>query len=275
MRLIRIAVLALLCVCTLAYFWTELRYNEANDKEPPQIQCETELLELSVTSDPSALLQGMTASDAQDGDLTGEIMLSSKSYFLEPGIFEAEYVVFDSHQNFCQVTRRICYTDYTSPQFTLTQPLVFLRGQNIRYLSYVTAEDVLDGDISDQIKVLASDVSNYTVGTYPVLLEVTNSHGDTVQVELMVEVRDKDSSNVSISLSEYLTYLSAGETFDPYRLITGVSASDGGSVSAEQVQVLGTVDTQTPGSYQLIYSLDTDGYRGQTRLTVVVTGEVA
>ncbi len=275
MRLIRIAVIVLLCVCTLAYGWTTVRYNEANDTQPPKILCGSEVLELSVNSGDAALLQGMTAEDAQDGDLTGEILLCGKSYFLEPGVFEAEYVVFDSHQNFCQVTRRIRYTDYTAPEFALTQPLIFQRGQNIRYLSYVTATDVLDGDISDEIKVVASDVSNYTAGTYPVLLEVTNSHGDTVQVELMVEVRERNSGNVTVNLSKYLVYVPAGESFDPYSLILSVADSGGQLLKNGDVQVLGTVDTQTPGSYQLLYSYDQEGNRGSTRLTVVVKEEVA
>lgn len=275
MRLIRIAVVVLLCACMTFYFWTTARYNEANNEEGPQLLCESQVLELTADSGEAALMQGITARDAQDGDLTGEILLAGKSYFLEPGVFEAEYVVFDSHQNFDQLTRRVWYTDYTSPQFTLTQPLVFQRGENIRYLNYVTARDVLDGDISNKIKVIASNVSNYTAGIYPVLLEVSNSYGDTVQVELMVEVREKNSYNVSIALTGYLVYLDMGEEFDPYSLISSVTDTAGTRLDTRNVQVLGTVDTQAEGCYQLIYSYDTDGDRGQTRLTVVVKGEVA
>lgn len=275
MRLIRIAVVVLLCVCMVFYFWATARYNEANDTQAPRIHCESDYLELSVNSDASALMQGLTATDAQDGDLTGEILLAGKDTFLEPGVFYAEYVVFDSHQNFCQFTRRIHYTDYTSPEFALSQPLIFYKGENIRYLNYVTARDVLDGDISNQIKVLASNVSNYTAGTYPVLLEASNSFGDTVQVELMVEVRDRNAHNVNIALSGYLVYISQGDSFDPYTLISSVTDTDGVRLSSEGVQVLGAVDTQTPGCYQLIYSYDSDGNQGQTRLTVVVKEEVA
>lgn len=275
MRFIRIAVVVLLCACMTFYFWATARYEQANDREAPKIHCQNDILQLSVQSDEEALLQGLTASDAQDGDLTGEILLSGKTHFLVPGVFEAEYVVFDSHQNFCQITRKIQYTDYTAPQFRLTQPLVFQRGENIRYLNYVMAQDVLDGDISDQIKVIASDVSNYTVGTYPVLLEVSNSYGDTVRVELTVEVREKNSQNVTVALSDYLVYVDRGDQFDPYALISSVTDADGMRLSEKNVQVLGTVDTQTPGCYQLIYSYTADGHNGQTRLTVVVKEEVA
>lgn len=275
MRIIRISVAMLLVICMALYLWTSVRYRSEHNTEGPELVCESDTLELSVESGEEALLQGLSATDAQDGDLTGKILLASKSFFLEPGVFEAEYVVFDSHQNFDSVTRRICYTDYTAPRFALIQPLVFTKGDNIRYLDYVTATDVLDGDITDQIKVKASDVSNYTVGTYPVLLEVSNSFGDTVQVELTVVVQDKNTIGPVISLSDYLVYLSMGEEFDPYELITSVVAVDGTRLSSQRVQVLGSVDTQTPGSYQLIYSCTYDGFTGTTYLTVVISEEVA
>lgn len=270
MRLIRILVVVLTCACIGFYIWATVRFNEDYDNVPPKLICDSTTLELSVEDGEEALYKGITATDDQDGDLTGEILLSGKSFFLESGVFEAEYVVFDSYQNFCQITRRIHYTDYTSPEFRVSQPLIFQRGENIRYLNYVTARDVLDGDITDQIKVLASNVSNYTAGTYPVLLEVSNSYGDTVQVELMVVVREKNSANVSIALSEYLVYLTVGEEFDPYRLIESVTTTDASQRSKQKVQVLGTVDTQTEGCYQLIYSYDEDDGYGQAYLTVVV-----
>lgn len=275
MRFLRISVAVLLVLCMVMYVWTTVRYKAENNTQGPELVCQSDTLELSVESGEEALMQGLSASDVQDGDLTGKILLASKSFFLEPGVFEVEYVVFDSHQNSDSVTRRICYTDYTAPKFGLTQPLVFTKGDNIRYLNYVTASDVVDGDITEQIKVKASDVSNYTAGTYPVLLEVSNSFGDTVQVELMVVVRDKNTVGPVISLSDYLVYVPVGGAFDPYELITSVVAVDGTRLSSQRVQVLGSVDTQTPGSYQLIYSCTYDGYEGTSYLTVVIAEEVA
>lgn len=274
MRLLRLAVLVLFVLCLALNIWTSFTYNTNHNTERPTLTCDTETLELSVTDGPEALMQGLSAQDAQDGDLTGKILLASKSFFQEKGTFEAEYVVFDSHQNFRTLKRKVVYTDYTSPRFYLSEPLVFTRGENIRYLSCITARDVLDGDITDKIKVIASDVSNYTAGTYPVLLEVSNSFGDTVQVELPVVVVEPDQQGITITLSENLLYLPLGSSFDPYERIQSVTDPDGFRLSKTAVQVLGAVDTQAPGCYQLIFSCEQDGEQGMRYLTVVVLEEV-
>lgn len=275
MRLLRLGVLVLFVLCLALNIWTSVTYNTNHNTERPTLTCDAETIEISVADGPEALMQGLSAQDAQDGDLTGRILLASKSFFLEPGVFEAEYVVFDSHKNSQTLTRRVVYTDYTSPRFFLSEPLVFTRGENIRYLNYITAQDVLDGDLTDKIKVIASDVSNYTAGAYPVLLEVANSFGDTVQLELIIMVEEPNRESITIELSEQLTYIPFGGSFDPYEMIQSVTDSDGFRLSKTAVQVLGTVDTQTPGCYQLVFTCEQDGHEGIRYLTVVVEKEVA
>lgn len=271
MRILRIAAVVLFAACLLLNIWATARYNAGIDYEGPVLACDSEILEVSTQEGEDALMRGVTATDAQDGDLTDRILIGSASYFVEPGVFDVEYVVFDSHRNSATLTRRVVYTDYVGPQFRVLAPLVFSRGENIRYLNYVTAYDVLDGDITDKIKVKASNVSNYTAGTYPVLLEVTNSHGDTAEVELNVVVLEGKTGGPKITLGGYTAYVEAGAVFNPYDLIQSVMDSDGNSVAKNQVNVLGTVDTEVPGSYQLIYSYSDSTGEGRTYLTVVVT----
>lgn len=275
MRLLRLGVLVLFVLCLALNIWTSITYSANHNTEGPTLTCDADTIEISVTDGPEALMQGLSAQDAQDGDLTGRILLANKSFFQEKGTFEAEYVVFDSHQNFRTLTRKVIYTDYTSPRFSLSEPLVFTRGQNIRYLNYITVRDAVDGDLTEKIKVIASNISNYTAGTYPVLLEVSNSFGDTVQVELPVVVADPDRQGITITLSENLLYLPLGSSFDPYERIQSVTDPDGFRLSKTAVQVLGSVDTQTPGCYQLLFSCEENGEEGMCYLTVVVTEEVA
>lgn len=270
MRYLRVLAVLVFAACLAANIWATVRYNSKNNTEGPTIQSQSDTLDLSVSDGQDALLQGLTASDPQDGDLTGKILVASSSYFVEPGVFNVDYVVFDSHRNSAVYTRRVSYSDYTAPRFSVSQPLVFVRGENIRYLNYVTAEDCLDGDLTEQIKVKASNVSNYTAGTYPVLLEVTNSHGDRQEVELNVVVLESRATGPKIVLTEYLSYVTTGSRFDPYQLIQSVTDTAGGSVDRSQVSVLGSVDTETPGSYQLIFAYDDGKAEGRTYMTVVV-----
>lgn len=271
MRYLRTAAVVIFIACLAVNIWATVRYNSKNNTEGPTIQSQSDTLNLSVKDGSEALLQGLTASDPQDGDLTKKILVASSSYFLEPGVFDVDYVVFDSHRNSAVYTRRVSYSDYTAPRFAVSQPLVFVRGENIRYLNYITATDCLDGDLTEQIKVKASNVSNYTAGTYPVLLEVTNSHGDRKEVELNIVVLERRAQGPKLVLKEYLSYVTVGDSFDPYALIQSVTDSDGESVNRGQVSVLGSVDTEKPGSYQLIFAYDDGKAEGRTYMTVVVT----
>lgn len=275
MRILRVFAVVAFVACLAWNLWANAQYNKDQNSEGPKLKCESDYLEVSIADGEAALMQGITAADAQDGDLTDQVLVASSSYFLEPGVFDVNYVVFDSHRNSATLTRRVCYTDYTSPEFQLSMPLVFQVGQNIRYLNYVTATDVLDGDITDKIKVKASSVSNYTAGTYPVLLEVTNSHGDTTEIELNIVVLESRAVGPKITLKSYTHYMTAGEEFDPYPFIQGVTDGFGNPMDRSAVSVLGMVDTQTPGCYQLIFSATDAAGEGRSYLTVVVTEEVA
>ncbi len=271
MRYLRAAAVLIFAFALVLNLWATVQYSVQNNTDAPVIESAVETLNLSVSDGADALMQGLTATDKQDGDLTEHILISSSSYFIQPGVFDVDYVVFDSHQNSGVYTRRVSYSDYTPPRFAVSQPLVYTRGENIRYLNYVTATDALDGDLTEQIKVKASNVSNYTAGSYPVLLEVANSHGDRQEVELLVVVQEAKAHGPKITLTEYLSYVPKGGSFDPYKIVQSVSNTQGELVNTGKVVVLGSVDTGTPGYYQLIFSYDDGSYEGRTYMTVVVT----
>ena len=131
-------------------------------------------------------MEGLTAEDEKDGDLTDQIMAGNFSQFIEPGVCNLTYVVFDSSNQAATLTRRVRFTDYEAPKFTLTQPLVFAVGTENNARSYVHAADQIDGDISSMVKLLESNVDYRTAGDYTIQVEVSNSLGDTTQAELPV-----------------------------------------------------------------------------------------
>ncbi len=270
MRILRIAAVVIFLVCLALNILGTARFKAQQDVHAPQIQSTTDHLELTVSQGQEALMQGLTAQDVEDGDLTDKILLASTSYFTEKGSFNASYVVFDKGHNAGSYQRKITYTDYTSPRFALTQPLVFSRGDNVRFLNFVTATDCLEGDITGKIKVVESAISNYTAGVYPVVLEVSNSYGDRVQVQLSVVIQDR--YNVpQITLESYIVYIRQGESFDPMTMIRSVRAyGTGEAIPTDAVSVLGVVDTGVPGCYQLCYTCEQSGQEGRAYLTVVV-----
>ncbi len=275
MRFLRVGAVLLFIVCLVMNILGNARYKARQDTNAPVIQSETDSLQLSVSQgDEKSLLQGLTAYDKEDGDLTDKILVGATSYFQEKGTIQVTYVVFDGGHNSGTYTRKVTYTDYESPRFQLTQPLVFYRGEVIRYLNYVRATDSLEGDITGQIKVIKADVSQYTAGVYPVVLEVGNSYGDRVQVQLSVMVKDPAARGPEIFLKQYIVYIQQGGSFDPYTMVQSVRAyGTGETISNSEVTVLGSVDTDLPGSYQLAYSCTQNGQEGRAYLTVVVEGD--
>ena len=96
------------------------------------------------------------------------------------------------------------------------------------------AEHVVDGDLSDRIKVNSNDLSPYYEGTYPVTFEVTNSLGDTASLTMDVVVRNYAAGEPRITLTQYLVYRKAGERFDARAYLDSVS---GGAVEDVAIQM--------------------------------------
>lgn len=270
MRSLQIMTVIILVISLLFAGWVNNRYYSSLNTDHPQITNSVEVLELSVQDPQEAMLRGLQAEDATDGDLTDQIMVASVSHFLEPGTVNVTYVVFDSHNNSATLTRRVHYTDYTAPEFVLEKAPVYTVGRPFDLLDYIRVEDCIDGDISDHIRVISNMVNNYAVGNYPVVLEVSNSCGDTAQITLWVTYQSKESSAV-IKLHRNIVYVQQGESFDPRQWLATVTDKDAVALDAEKVELQGNLDTNTPGCYQMVYSYDDGKLSGQASLTVVVT----
>lgn len=279
MKFLRIGAVLLFVLSFALNTWASHEYNKNHDSTVPVLTSDQEVLEVSVDCTEEDLLKGLTAYDEKDGDLTDEILIAGNTYFLgDESSCNVTYVVFDSSNNSAKLTRKVHYKDYTPPRFALSAPLVYTQGQNINFLTNVTAYDVLDGDITDRVKVKKSNVSNYQPGTYPLVLEVMNSHGDSATVELSVVVQEGDAYSPKapvITLTDYLVYVKKGEQLSPKDLIDSVYTYDEEMLPFSDVKVIGNVNTSEPGTYSLVYSVKDEEAEaeGYTYLTVIVTDE--
>lgn len=270
MRALRIVTVIFFAVSLLFAGWANHRYYSQLNTDYPTIQNTVEELEISVKDAPEAIFAGLTASDVTDGDLTDRIMVASVSHFLEPATVRVKYVVFDSHNNSATLTRRVHYTDYTAPVFVLDKTPVYTVGSSFDLLKHIRVEDCLDGDISDRIRVVSNMVNNYSVGNYPVVLEVSNSCGDTAQITLWVTYLSKEPT-AAVALRQYVVYLKQGEAFDPKEWVTAVTDRQGAQLDPDRIEVQGNLDVNTPGTYSLVYNYADGKCSGQSTLTVVVT----
>lgn len=268
MRLLKITLIALLVVVTIAFGFTRLDERLSGANEPPKIQCDSELLELSVRDNESALLAGITAYDAQDGDLTASVQVLSISKLITNDTAKVTYVVFDSHDNIAAYTRRVRYTDYARPTFQILTPLVYAKNQPVVLLDRIKVIDVLDGDITQSVRVSAlSGTADSEV--YTATLQVTNSLGDTSRLTVPVILMEGSARRAVVHLSTQIAYLERDASFSALDYLTGVTIP-GGTGDTTNVQISGNVDTSNPGTYMVYYRYPHNGTVGLSILTVVV-----
>ncbi len=270
MRYLQIAAVVILVISLLFAGWVNDRFYSSLNTDRPEITNSEQILQISVQDPQEAIFRGLSARDDTDGDLTDQIMVASVSHFLEPGTVNVKYVVFDSHNNSATLTRRVHYTDYKAPVFSLEKALVYTVGSSFDLLNYIRVTDSIDGDISDHIRVISNMVNNYSVGNYPVVLEVSNSCGDTAQITLWVSYLSQQSSAV-VTLHKNIVYVQQGETFDPQQWLATVTDRNTKALDIKKVEVQGSLDVNTPGCYQLTYRYDDGKLSGHSPLTVVVT----
>ena len=268
MKLLKITLILLLIAVVILYGTTFLMQRFSGEDIGPEISCPEGILEISVHDPEALLLADVTASDKQDGDLTGKVQILSISKLITNDTAKVTYLVFDSHGNMDTLVRQIRYIDYSRPVFAIKRPLVYAENEPITLLDRLRVTDVIDGDISELVRVSTlsgtSDSKIYTVS-----VQVTNSMGDTARLTHPVVLQDHTAYRPDIRLSTYMTYIRTGEAFRAQSYLTNLNTMEG-PVDTSHVQITSTVDTSTPGTYYVYYRYAYNGTVGIAVLTVVV-----
>lgn len=247
MKLLQRTTLALFAAVLLAFTAMKLYYAFSVDRTPPVITCDSQVVEMRVGEGEKTLLRGVTASDDTDGDLTGQVMIKGVTQLITADTAKVTYIVFDSANNMATASRTVRYLDYEKPRFSLSKAMVYAKNEQVQLLDRLTASDVIDGDISGNIRVTTQNINAEQPGVYTVTVQVTNSLGDMESLPLQLVIRDDLSFFPRVSLSDYIVYLEAGDSFDPSDYIAY-------QLDPEKTQVRSQVDVNTPGVYQVEYT---------------------
>lgn len=264
-RTLKTILIICLVLVTAAFAAGQVYSRVVADTVPPVITLDSDSITVSVEDGRDALLRGVTASDAKDGDLTGQIIVSGVSKIISNNTAKVSYMVFDKAGNMASATRYVVYSDYHRPRFMLITPLVYSLGETVSITGRLQAQDAVDGDITSSIRVLSSDIISSTEGVYNLTLQVINSLGDTAQVTLPVTIRAEADGDSAVKLRRYLVYVGLGDNFEPRNYIESVSAG-----SASDVRIDSNVDTQSAGCYLVTYTVTSGGRSSSALMTVVV-----
>lgn len=280
------AVLAVVTVVFLIYRWREQVKGSDNR---PIISCPEYPLYVSVAAlkDTSLLMQDVTATDVEDGDISSSIVVEGISQFVEPGHCIITYVAFDSNNKIAKATRHLFLTDYTSPTFELIAPLEFSYSTNFSPLDCIRAKDCIDDDesISNRIKMtwLNADDDLTNIGAHNVVFSVTNSMGDTSRLEAEIVVYDRTYTEQRmipvIKLKSYLAYVEKNMYIDFIGdYVESISVMGQEYTLAQYEEKFGKLtvdeggfDAKVPNTYRILYTCDyNDEYVGSSVLIVVV-----
>ena len=262
----------LIFLAALITFTIYMVRDISSDNKGPVITMTNSVAQVRAEDGQDAILADMAARDNRDGDVSDTLIIESMSNFIEKGRRTATIAAFDSDSNVSKVTRDVVYTDYRSPLFKLKGPLRFPVGTS-NILSLLSAEDVIDGSLTDHIR-LSSDymISTGVPGDYQMVYSVTNSAGDTVKLPVTITIYNaaEDAGKPGLNLSAYLVNVKKGETLNLRSYVVNVIANqktytwnegagkfttaDGtDSLSGEEFRIEDTVDYGTTGVYEAVY----------------------
>ena len=297
MRRLRTLSITLFIASLILFGINYYRKSIYEDRTGPVFQIEDNIIEVSVKDDEKALLKGLTATDAADGDVTDSVIVESISPFTGTGRRIVNYAAFDSDNHVTHAKRELAYTDYRASQFHLSKPLSFaMNATNL--LDGITVDDCIDGDLTKSVKLMSDEeIDTSHVGEYSARLKVTNSAGGVSYLPVTIEIYDASVQyrRPQLKLTDNVVYIEKGKYFDEKEYLSSITINgteysmteDAGTYGArylspdetentigyDRVEIESDVDTDVSGYYELIYSFeDTEenAGTGHARLYVVV-----
>ncbi len=213
-------------------------------------------------------MAGVSANDAENGNLTSRITYSGKVNTAKAGTYKVTYKVTDNSNFTTSKTVNITVKGASEPVINATDKEVS-QYTEFNYMDGVTAHDDTDGDITKNI-TYSGLVNTEEKGDYKVTYSVTNSNNKTTTKTINVTVVDNEKP--VINAQNKTIYLNS--TFDPKEGVTATDKEDGNLTNSLEV-TKNEVKTDTIGDYKVVYKVtDKAGQTTTKEITVSVTEKV-
>ncbi len=187
MRVLKIfAVVFFVCSCFL--FCVSSFQAKQRESGAPWIRCDAYQISVSVEDDRSVWLNGITAGSGEDADLTDQVQITHVGKMNDEGELNVTYTVFDSYGHSAELIRTVKFTDYTVPQVQLLRIPVYGLNYAFSLKELILVTDVLEGDITDRVRIVRSDLKMSSAGNYQMILMVQNSYGISITFQVDVVV---------------------------------------------------------------------------------------
>ena len=214
-----------------------------------------------------------TATDDYDSDLkiivSGEIEKpvagSNQNYTLT-------YTVTDSDGNTTTVDRIITVTNQI-PLISGLEEITVRQGKTVDLSLNVIATDEEDGDLTKEVTIPSTDISNLSIGTHQVEYSVTDSDGNKITETRIINIVS-NRSPILVGVENKTIKVGDVESFNS---LDDVTVSDDHDDSLE-IQVSGKVEKPVAGTnqdYTLTYTVtDSDGNITTKTRIITVTNQI-
>lgn len=252
------------------------RINEKSENVPV-INSDNDEIQITCEYKEEDLLQGLSAYDVEEGDITDNILIGSFSDFTERGVSSLEYAVYDKDGNTATFNRKVVFKDYVPPRIKILEPFVF-ESTDSPYNTptlYIEGWDKLDGDITKHLLITSADIDFSKPGKYFASVYLKNSFGDEVNMDLPIHILDPGQKGYTIELKEPLIYVDKGDPVDPENYVDAIRNEYTGEIVPDEEYILtinSGVDTSEDGIYEIQYSVISSNEEqfGETWMTVIV-----
>ena len=123
MRGSRILCTLVLIASAAAFGLFNWNYYRSKDTLGPVINMDSSDIVVSVNDPQSHVMAGVTATDSKDGDVTALMLIENLSEFVEENTRIVSYAAFDKDNHVSKAQRRMTYSDYVPPHFSLSAPM--------------------------------------------------------------------------------------------------------------------------------------------------------
>ncbi len=181
------------------------------------------------------LLENVTATDKEDGNITEKITLSGKYDLNKVGEYKITYSVADKNNQLTTKDVTLTVTENEAPIINAIDREITL-NKDINLLEGVTATDKEDGDITDKIKLLSSNLDIKAVGNYKVKYSVTDSKNKQTTKEVTIKVSEKALIETEGNFSlEYIKNVNGNLQIEGYNTINGIDNDKNTDISYEVI----------------------------------------
>ena len=243
----------------IEFYWSAATNNE------PVISAQDKSIVQGNSFNP---LEGISATDNEDGDLTNKITVNGTVDTNKVGSYQITYTVSDKEGLTTNKTVTITVIRNEEPKIEATDKEVTI-GHSYNPLDDVKATDKEDGNITNKIKVVKNTVNINELGDYEVEYEVVDSYNQKATKKITVSVVPDSKPEITVTDK----VITLGSNFDSLKDVKATDKEDGDIT--EKIKVDGSVDTSTIGIYEIEYSVtDSYGNKSTKRIKVEVREKV-